>query len=93
MAQWMAFKRRTLSVRECFNCQEVFVAEVKVEVGDVVFLKSGSPPMTVFNLAGELIQVCWVTTDGLLNEGRFPWDAVSLRPQRRWPTELVMPPT
>lgn len=35
-----------------------------LEVGDVVRLKSGSPPMTVDYVNGEWARVIWVAQDG-----------------------------
>lgn len=48
-------------------------------IGDVVRLKSGSPPsMTVISINGDEIETCWGTKSGAVRRDKFPAAALEI---------------
>lgn len=52
-------------------------AQTKLNPGDVVRLKSGSPSMTVERTSGRLVECAWFV-DGQLRTGTFDADALTI---------------
>lgn len=46
-------------------------------VGDTVYLKSGSPPLTVTAVADGMVEVAWVALHGHIQTSQFPAACVS----------------
>ena len=43
----------------------------KIKIGDIVYLKSGSPRLTVEEIDGDEARVSWIS-DGTLQKSYFP---------------------
>jgi uncharacterized protein YodC (DUF2158 family) len=57
----------------------------KFEVGDIVYLNSGGPPMMIESrLVGKRVYCRWFTIDGIAQEETFPIACVSMWPGGRW---------
>jgi len=55
-----------------------------MEIGDIVYLNSGSPPLTVIAKKANLIRVGWIWTD-LYSEALFPEICLRTTPPTEYP--------
>lgn len=44
---------------------------MSIKTGDVVVLKSGGPPMTVFDVSAEVVECHWFDADNELRQGKL----------------------
>jgi uncharacterized protein YodC (DUF2158 family) len=51
----------------------------KIEIGDVVKLKSGGPPMTVGSVSGDIVTAVWFPDDFTVSSREFLVDMLLLR--------------
>ena len=59
-----------------------------MKIGDVVWLKSGGPPMTVVglpNLHPLTVEVNWIKPDELVGSSFFPLEALTTAPLKKMP--------
>lgn len=52
--------------------------------GDIVYLKSGSPALTITRVYGDMAEVTWMRTGELLSSGEFPLACLSETNHSSW---------